>query len=226
MGSTEWGIMREPDTAQVAKSFDAMATHYDRQIGRFERFALGDARRWAVDKARGRVVEIAVGTGLNLPLYGNDVDYVIGVDISKAMLDQARARVSEGVSTSVDLRYGDVQELDIPDECVDTLLSTYAFCTIPDPGRAAVEAFRVLVPGGRFVLAEHGPSTNVFARAVMKVVEPLFVRFGSDHLTRDPIGYLEDAGFLIDEVQRSGRGGVVFRVVASKPDPEWTALGH
>ncbi|MCJ0902211.1 class I SAM-dependent methyltransferase [Rhodococcus sp. ARC_M6] len=218
--------MREPDTAQVAKSFDAMATHYDRQIGRFERFVLGDARRWAVDKASGRVVEIAVGTGLNLPLYGKDVDYVIGVDISNAMLERARIKVAEGVNISVDLRHGDAQELDLPDECVDTLVSTYSFCTIPDPGRAAAEAFRVLVPGGRFVLAEHGPSTNVVARAVMKIVEPLFVRFGADHLTRDPVGYLEDEGFLIDEVRRSGRGGVVFRVVARKPDPEWTALGH
>src|SRR3546814_7940103 len=98
--------------------------------------------------------------------------------------------------------------------------------TIPDPDRVANEAFRVLVPGGRFVLAEHGPSKNVFDRTLMKVVEPLFVRFGADHLTRQPVEYLENAGFLIDEVQRSGRGGIVFRVVARKPDPEWTALGH
>ena len=218
--------MREPDTAQVAKTFDAMAAHYDRQIGRFERFVLGDARKWAVDQAHGRVVEIAVGTGLNLPLYGDDVEYVIGVDISTAMLDQARVKVSEGVKTEVDLRLGDVQALDVPDECVDTLVSTYAFCTIPDPDRVASEAFRVLVPGGRFVLAEHGPSTNTVVRALMKAVEPLSVRFGADHLTREPVGYLENAGFLIDEVQRSGRGGIVFRVVARKPDPEWTALGH
>jgi len=130
------------------------------------------------------------------------------------------------VKTEVDLRLGDVQALDVPDECVDTLVSTYAFCTIPDPDRVASEAFRVLVPGGRFVLAEHGPSTNTVVRALMKAVEPLSVRFGADHLTREPVGYLENAGFLIDEVQRSGRGGIVFRVVARKPDPEWTALGH
>lgn len=218
--------VREPDTARVARTYDAMAGDYDRMIGRFERYALGDARSWAVGQARGRVVEIAVGTGLNLPLYGAEVEHVVGVDISREMLDRARARRAEGVSAVVDLRLGDAQALDIPDECTDTVISTYAMCTIPDPGRVAHEAFRVLVPGGRFVLAEHGPSTNAVVRAIMRLIEPLFVRFGADHLTREPVGYLERAGFLVDDVQRSGRGRIVFRVLARKPGPEWTARGH
>lgn len=209
--------MRQPGSERVAQVFDKMAAHYDRQIGLFERFVLGPARGWAIGQARGRVVEIAVGSGLNLPLYGPDVEGIIGVDLSEGMLELARRKVADGGLDRVELRRGDVQALDLPDTCADTVVSTFTFCTIPDPGLAAAEAFRVLVPGGRFVLAEHGPSTNRVGRALMRAAEPLTLRFGADHLTRDPVPYLESAGFTVDEVHRGGRGGIVFRVLAHKP---------
>ncbi|UGT53316.1 class I SAM-dependent methyltransferase [Nocardia asteroides] len=209
--------MSQPNVDRIAEVFDRNAARYDRQIGRFERVVLGRARSWAVGQARGRVLEIAVGTGLNLPLYGENVDSVIGIDLSQGVLDIAATRIHrEGVV--VDLERGDVQKLSLPDVSVDTVVSTYSFCTIPDPGRACAEAMRVLVPGGMFVLAEHGPSSSAPVRAVMKVVEPLSVRFGADHLLRDPVPYLERAGFTIIESRRGGRGGVAFRVLARKPD--------
>ena len=65
--------MRQPDNAKVARIFDKEAGRYDRQMEWFERFVLGPARQWAIAQARGKVVEIAVGTGLNLPLYPADV---------------------------------------------------------------------------------------------------------------------------------------------------------
>lgn len=209
--------MREPGNAKVEKVFDAMSGNYDRQIGYFERFVLGPAREWAVAQARGRVLELAVGTGLNLPLYGPGVSHVLGLDLSEGMLDVARARVDDNGIDRAEVRRGDVQALEVPDGSVDTVLSTFTFCTIPDPAAASAEAFRVLVPGGRVVLAEHGPSTTGVVRALMRMVEPLSVRFGADHLTREPVGYLESAGFVVDEVSRTGRGGIVFRVLAHKP---------
>ncbi|MGI8700062.1 MAG: hypothetical protein ACR2JU_02460 [Nocardioidaceae bacterium] len=75
----------------------------------------------------------------------------------------------------------------------------------------------MLRPGGTFALAEHGPSGRRVGRAVMHAIEPLSVRFGADHLTRDPVPYLESAGFTIDEVQRGGPSGVAFRILAHKP---------
>ncbi|WP_336083387.1 class I SAM-dependent methyltransferase [Nocardia sp. SSK8] len=211
--------MRQPGTDEIAAIFDRYAPNYDRQIGWFERVVLGDARTWVIGHARGRVVEIAVGTGLNLPHYGPDVDRITGIDLSPGMLEVARRRAAALGLTRAELRRGDVQELDLPDDSADTVVSTYTFCTIPDPGRAAAEAFRVLTPGGRFVLAEHGPATSVLARAAQRLAQPLSVRFGADHLLRDPVRYLTAAGFVIDETHRTGRAGMTFRVLAHKPIP-------
>ncbi|WP_182877835.1 class I SAM-dependent methyltransferase [Microbispora sp. H10670] len=208
--------MRVTTDADVRRVFDRIADRYDDQMRAWERRLFPGSREWAVGQARGHVVEIAVGTGLNLPLYDAGTT-VIGIELSERMLDLARRRVAlAGLGARVELRQGDVQRLDLPDGIADTVLSTFTMCTIPDPAAAAREAYRVLRPGGRFVLAEHGPARNPVLRAGMRLVEPLFVRFEADHLTRDPRPYLERAGFRIESVTRTARG-VGFRVLAVRP---------
>jgi ubiquinone/menaquinone biosynthesis C-methylase UbiE len=209
-------VMRESTNADVRRFFDAIAAHYDRQIAFWERRLFPGSRAWAVGQARGRVVEIAVGTGLNLPLYAEEVT-VIGVELSEGMLDIARRRVTEAdLADRVELRLGDVQALDLPDASADTVLSTFTMCTIPDPAAAMREAYRVLRPGGRFVLAEHGPSSCPVLRSMMRVAERLTVRFAADHLTRDPTPLLTEAGFRVESVSRA-RLGISFRVLATRP---------
>ena len=208
--------MRQPSTDRVGRVFDKMATRYDRQMGFWERILFGDARRWATSRARGHVLEIAVGTGLNLPFYPQDTE-VLGVDLSNGMLDIARKRVADrGLANHVELRQADVQQLDLPDASVDTVVSTFTICVIPDPAAAAREAYRVLRPGGRFVLVEHGPSSRPLLRAGMAAIERITIRFDADHLTRDPVPYVSAAGFDIGELDRA-KAGIVFRLVASKP---------
>ncbi|MCA1696099.1 MAG: class I SAM-dependent methyltransferase [Actinobacteria bacterium] len=208
--------MRQPGTEKIEKIFDKMSSRYDRDIGFIERLIFDGARSWAVSQARGEVIEIGVGTGLNLPLYGPAVTQVIGVDLSEGMLGVARKRVTGQQLDGVELRHGDVQTLDLPDDSADTVVSTLTFCSIPDPLIASRQAYRVLRPGGRFVLAEHGPSTSAIGCAVMRAIEPLTTRFLADHLTRDPVPYLKEAGLTVDEVHRGGRGGIMFRVLAHK----------
>ncbi|KAA9381997.1 methyltransferase domain-containing protein [Microbispora cellulosiformans] len=208
--------MRVTTDADVRRVFDRIADRYDDQMRVWERRLFPGSREWAVGQARGHVVEIAVGTGLNLPLY-DAATTVVGIELSERMLDLARRRVArDGLGARVELRQGDAQRLDLPDAVADTVLSTFTMCTIPDPAAAAREAYRVLRPGGRFVLAEHGPSSNPILRAGMRLVEPLFVRFEADYLTRDPRPYLERAGFEIESVARAARG-VSFRVLAVRP---------
>ena len=202
--------------ADVRRVFDKFADRYDRQMNFWERLLFPGSRQWAVDQARGRVVEIAVGTGLNLPLYSADTQ-VIGIELSEQMLKLARRRVVEaGLGDRVELRQGDVQALELDDGCADTVVSTFTICTIPNPAAAIDEARRVLRPGGRFVLAEHGPSSVTLIRAGMRLLEPLTVRLGADHLTRDPRPLLERAGFEIETVARA-KAGISFRIAATRP---------
>lgn len=212
--------MAENDTTRVVRVFDRFADRYDRSIALFERFVAPGARSWAVSQAHGRVLELAVGTGLNLALYGARVDHVTGVDVSTRMLDLARARVADAAAGHVDVRHGDVQQLDLAGSSFDSVLSTFTLCTIPDPDAAMREAHRLLRPGGRLILAEHGPARNPAARAVMRLLDPLAVRLSADHLLRDPIPYVERAGFVVEEDRRSGLAGTVFRVLAHRPSSE------
>ena len=208
--------MARSDNAQVRRYFDKLAPKYDRSMQRCERFFLGHGREWATARASGDVLELAVGTGLSLPLYPASAR-VVGVDLSEEMLAIARTRIAEcSIGDRVRVEPGDVQALGYPAESFDGVVSTYTFCTIPDPAAAAREAFRVLRPGGRFLLVEHGPSTSRVAYAAQRALDPLFVRFQADHITRDPVPYVAGAGFEVGEVHRS-QAGIVFRVAATKP---------
>lgn len=208
--------MHQPGADKIATIFDAMARRYDRQMTMLERLLFPGSRTWVVSQATGTVVEIAVGTGLNLPLYGPAVRHINGIDVSAGMLAHARDRVTDEQLANVELHHGDAQALDLADGSADTVVSTFTFCTIPDPLAASHEAYRVLTPGGRFLLTEHGPSTHRIARALQRGLEPLSVRLGADHLVRNPIPYLEQAGFLVDHADRTGRFGMGFRIVAHK----------
>lgn len=208
--------MHHPSNEEIRKTFDKMAGGYDRRMGFAERHVLVGARAWAVSRARGTVIELGVGTGLNLPLYGPRVHHVTGIELSEGMLSIARQRTAARGLGNVELRQGDAQALDFPPECADTVISTFTFCTIPDPLAASREAYRVLRPGGTFILAEHGPSRHRLVFALMRAIEPWSVRFCADHLTRNPVPYLTAAGFTVSEVLRGGPDGIAFRILAHK----------
>jgi ubiquinone/menaquinone biosynthesis C-methylase UbiE len=204
-----------PDTTnQVRRHYDKTATRYDRQIKFFERILFGDGRRWVCSPATGDVLEIAVGTGRNLRYYPQGVR-LTGIELSPAMLDLARAEATK-LGLDADLRLGDAQALEFPDESFDTVTCTLALCTIPDDRAALAEVKRVLRPGGRFRVLEHVRSPVGAVRAVERALEPLFLRLEHDHLTREPLDHLHAQGFAIDELQRS-KLGIVERVAAHKP---------
>lgn len=210
-------MMRSSGTEDVRRIFDKIADRYDRQMSFWERILFAGSRDWVVGQARGAVLEIAVGTGLNLPCYPPETS-VLGVELSGRMLSIARQRIADaGVGQRVELRQGDVQALELPDASVDTVVSTFTLCTIPDPAAALGEAYRVLRPGGRILLAEHGRASNPVVAGLMRTVEPLTVRFGADHLSRDPVNLLAAAGFRVDDVGRS-RAGVSCRVRGTRAE--------
>lgn len=205
-------------TARAQDWFDAHAGDYDRVIGVAERRLLGDQRRWATSRARGRVLELGVGTGLNLSLYPDAVRRIQGVDLSGGMLDRARARIrSLGLVDRVDVHLGDAQHLEVPDASVDSVVSTYTLCTVADPAAAVREAWRVLVPGGRLLLVEHGLGQRRWMRAAQRLLNPLTLRWQADDLLGRPQEVVEAAGFEVVEADRAGLAGIVHRVHARKP---------
>lgn len=202
------------ETERVRRVQDKEAPRYDRQMGFFERVLFGGGREWACSQVRGDVLEIAIGTGRNLPYYPDGVQ-LTGVELSAEMLAIGRQRAAE-LGRDVDMRIGDAQQLEFADQSFDTVVITFALCTIPDNRAATGEALRVLRPGGRLVLLEHVRSPSLPVRAVQRLLDPLSVRFGADHLVREPLDYLADVGFEIDSVQRL-KAGIVERLIAHRP---------
>jgi ubiquinone/menaquinone biosynthesis C-methylase UbiE len=198
---------------RIRAMYQKEAPKYDRSMGFFERFLLGDARVWACRRARGDVLELAVGTGLNLPHYPRDVR-LTGVEFSPAMLDLAKRRADD-LRRDADLRLGDAEQLEFPDASFDTVLCTYGLCTIPDARQAVREASRVLKPGGRLVLAEHVRSPVTVVRAGQRALNGLMVRFKADHLLREPLEHVRDEGLVVEELERA-RLGIVERLAARK----------
>ncbi|MGH2683396.1 MAG: class I SAM-dependent methyltransferase [Actinomycetota bacterium] len=203
------------ETGRVLNVYERFAHRYDRSVRFWERvLGLDEGRRWVAARARGEVLEIGIGTGRNLPYYPADAG-ITGVDLSSAMLDQARRRLRE-LGRDVDLKVGDAQALDLPDEAYDTVVVTLALCSVPDERRALSEAYRVLRPGGALLLLEHVRSPVAVVRAGQRVLEPLFLWLAADHLLRDPLDRLAAVGFVVEMVERS-HWGIVERVAARKP---------
>jgi ubiquinone/menaquinone biosynthesis C-methylase UbiE len=206
---------RDPDhTAAVRAFYDKNARKYDRQIGLFERVLFGGGREWVCSQAEGDVLEIAAGTGRNLRHYPADVRLTT-TELSPEMLELARAEAA-ALCRDADLRIGDAQALEFPDDSFDTVVCTLGLCTIPDDRAAVREAKRVLRPGGRFVLLEHVRSPVRAVRIGERVLEPLMLRLEHDHLLREPLDNLNAEGFQIERVERS-KLGFVERVAARKP---------
>jgi ubiquinone/menaquinone biosynthesis C-methylase UbiE len=203
----------ETETERVRRIYDRAAARFDK-AEKWERRLFGADVRGIVRDARGDVLELAVGTGRNLPLYAGSVR-LSGVELSGAMLELARIRAAD-LGLDADLRRGDVQSLPFDDASVDTVVCTFSLCTIPDDRRALEEAHRVLRPGGSLLLAEHVRSPNGLVRMLERVAEPIMLRIAGDHLLRDPLDHLETVGFAVDRVERT-RLGVVERVWAHKP---------
>lgn len=212
----------EPDSSEIAagnskvkRSWGKRADKYDKSIGFFERRLFGTEHRvWACSRASGDTLEVAVGTGLNLPLYDDDVR-LTAIDLSPEMLAIARERVAR-IGLAVDLREADAHALPFQDEAFDAVVSTYSLCNIPNPHRAVEEMKRVLRPNGKLILVDHIRSSVRPVLWMQKAIEFLTARSEGEHMTRRPLDQVVAHGFDVIERQRLAPGAVVERLVAVK----------
>ena len=199
--------------ARWHRYWDKKSRSYDKEMRFFDRHLFGDSRQWACSQARGKVLEVAVGTGLNLESYAPDIT-LTGIDLSDAMLDIARDR-SKQLGRPATLLQGDAHTLPFDDASFDTVVCTFGLCAIPDHTKAIAEMTRVLRPGGRLILVDHIESTSRVARAVQRALEIFTVPLGGEHFLRRPFVHVRSAGFDIEQVQRF-KLGLVERLVARK----------
>ena len=202
-----------PDTSRVRDVYDRQAAHYDALIAVAERLLFHGGRQWACGQVSGRVLEVGIGTGRNLPLYPPEVE-LTGIELSPAMLDLARARAAR-LARPADLRLGDAQELPFAERSFDSVIATLTLCSIPDADKAVAEMARVLRPGGRLVLLDHVASPLAAVRNVQRLLEPTFLRLAADHLLREPEVAVRASGLEIEELTRS-RLGIVLRLSCRK----------
>ena len=126
-----------------------------------------------------RVLEVGVGTGLNLPLYSRDCD-VTGVDISEEMLRKAEERVRTLNMSKTKLMVMDASKLDFPDNCFDRVIATYVISAVPDPVKTLLEMRRVCKPSGHLVILNHFKSENPIIGMFEKLLAPVCTKIGFD----------------------------------------------
>ncbi|KRE96014.1 methyltransferase type 11 [Nocardioides sp. Soil774] len=168
---------------------------------------IGEVRAVTCAGLTGRVLEIGFGSGLNVRWYPAAVDSVTAIepsDLGWELSGHRRAR------TSVPIRRGglDGQHLDLPDDSHDSALVTFSLCTIPDPALALREARRVVRPGGRLHVLEHGLAPDEGVRRWQRRLEPLQRAVaGGCHLTRDIPALVADAGWHVESSEEAYLSG-------------------
>ena len=214
MTSTGKARTCETPTARQKRVWDNTAPGYDKQIAFFEKTWFTGGREWLTSRARGQVLEVAVGTGRNLPGYPAEVA-LTGIELSPAMLAIARQRAAD-LGREADLRDGDAERLPFDDASFDTVLCALSLCTIPSPVAAVGEMRRVLRPGGRLLLLDHIGSTWPPLYAAQWLAERVTIRTAGEHFTRRQLPLVKAAGFQVVESERL-KAGTVERIHAVKP---------
>jgi ubiquinone/menaquinone biosynthesis C-methylase UbiE len=162
---------------------------------------LDDYRQRAIGAARGLVLEIGVGSGLKLPLYGHAVDRVCAIDTSIELLRLAYQRTADGV-VPVSLLRASAEHLPFAEAAFDTIVMTWTLCSIVNPIAALIEMRRVLKPGGQLLFVEHGLSPEIPIARWQHWLTPCWKRIGGGcHLDRKMDDLIRAAGFQIDAIE-------------------------
>lgn len=181
---------------------EVIKKRYNRISGIYElmdRMIKEEWRKNLLSQATGKVLEVGIGTGANLPYYREDLVSLTGIDFSRGMLSHAIAKSTQGsFSFPIDLIEGDIQELPFPDEMFDSIVSTCVFCSVPDPVKGLKELRRVCKPTGSIFMLEHMRSENNLVSGVMDVLNPLTVRLWGANINRETLKNIELSNLKVE----------------------------
>lgn len=201
---------------EIRGKYEQFAAKYDRMEILGELLGLSRLRRQLVQRALGKVLEVAAGTGANLRYYPKDCR-LTAVDLSPAMLEIARKR-AERLGLQVEFHVMDAEALAFPDHTFDTVLSTLSLCTYPDPIAALQELARVCRPDGRVLLLEHGRSNREWLGRWQDRKADRHAAFIACHWNREPLDLVRQAGLSVISARRTFFG-IFHQIEAQPPDP-------
>ena len=179
------------------KRYDRNAFLFDRLDALF-RGLVSVRKQGLVKEAKGRVLEVGVGTGATLEHYPEDIE-LVGIDISPNMLSRAKKRAHVFRGKQLTLVEADVQALEFPDDSFDTVFTSCVFCSVTDPVQGFREINRVLKPGGRGVHLEHVRSCRPVVGKLMDVLNPVVVRMTGANINRDTAQNIRKSGLTLTD---------------------------
>jgi ubiquinone/menaquinone biosynthesis C-methylase UbiE len=224
--------MDKQETARTEARYDRIAPVYDlMEMLPEQQFRSWREKLWA-QVPEGRLLEVGVGTGKNLP-YHPPRAQVVGIDVSERMLKRARQRAEElGIDISermlkrarqraeelgkaIELHQMDAQRLDFADDSFDTAVATFVFCSVPDAVQGLSELRRVVRPGGKVFLLEHVriDEPEIIGK-VMDLLDPLVLRLMGPHINRRTEQNVKRAGLKVERVEALAPLNLVKLIVA------------
>jgi len=201
---------------KIAATYNRLAKTYDRMLGPLENDArIQEARRYICNSAKGNVLEVGIGTGINIPLYPTDCN-ITGIDLSEKMLEKAQIQAGKH-HRNIELIQADVENIPFPDDNFDTVISTFTFCLVPNPVRGLNELCRVCKSSGSILLLEHVISHKSIVALLQNLFNPITVALLRDHINRDTTSLARNAGLQI--LQEKLVLGDIVKLIEGRPKP-------
>ncbi len=197
-------------TDKIRRRYDRVAKIYDIFEQPMELMSL---KKWRMDIAKdlkGKVLEVGVGTGKNIPYYPEDIN-ITAIDFSGKMLEKAREK-AKNFTKKVELIQMDVQDMGFADNEFDMVFTTCVFCSVPDPIKGLMEIKRVCKPDGKIIMIEHVRSEKKVLGIIMDIFNPITVSLYGANINRQTIDNVRRAGFPDVKVKNLS-GDIVKKIV-------------